>query len=43
MMSLTDIPTIQPSKGGIFLLLLSIAIFIFFFTQPKEGDISNLK
>jgi hypothetical protein len=43
MMSLTDIPTIQPSKGGIFLFLLSIAVFIFFFTQPKEGDISSMK
>ncbi|HEY2420301.1 MAG TPA: hypothetical protein VGI04_02740 [Neobacillus sp.] len=38
-MSLTDLPTIQPSKGGVFLLLLSIAIFIFFFTKPKEGDV----
>jgi hypothetical protein len=39
-MSLTDLPTFEPSKGEIFLFLLSIAIFIFFFTQHKESDAS---
>ncbi len=34
-MALTDIPTIQPSKNGVFLLALPLIIFIFFFTQPK--------
>lgn len=35
-MALTDIPTIQPSKNGVFLLAISLITFIFFFTQPKE-------
>ncbi len=42
-MALTDLPTIQLSKGEIFLLLISIAIFIFFFTQPKESDVSQMR
>lgn len=42
MMSLTDIPTINPPEGWIFLLLLSLAIFIFFFTQPKSSDVAQL-
>ncbi|MGF6950622.1 hypothetical protein QF028_003127 [Neobacillus sp. B4I6] len=43
MLSLTDLPTFEPSKAEIFLFLLSIAIFIFFFTQPKESDVSTLR
>ncbi len=35
-MALTDIPSINPSKSGVFLLALPLIIFIFFFTQPKE-------
>lgn len=42
-MALTDLPTIEPSKGGIFLFLLSIAVFIFFFTQAKESDVSQMR
>lgn len=34
-MALTDIPTIQPSKSGVFLLALPLIIFIFLFTQSK--------
>ena len=40
-MSLTDIPTISPSKGSTFLIALPIILFIFFFTQPKESDIKQ--
>lgn len=35
-MALTDIPSIKPSENGVFLLGLSLIIFIFFFTHPKE-------
>ncbi len=35
-MALTDIPSINPSKNGVFLLALPLIIFIFFFTQSKE-------
>lgn len=35
-MALTDIPSIMPSKNGVFLLALPLIIFIFFFTQSKE-------
>ncbi|SFD04229.1 hypothetical protein SAMN04488168_11587 [Bacillus sp. 491mf] len=35
-MALTDLPTFKPSENGIFLLGLSLIIFIFFFTQHKE-------
>lgn len=37
-MALTDFPTFRPSEGGIFLMLLSVTIFIFFFTQNKPTD-----
>ncbi|MDQ0157709.1 hypothetical protein J2S07_004056 [Robertmurraya andreesenii] len=38
-MALTDIPTVRPSSGTIFLIALPIVIFIFFFTQPKSSDV----
>jgi hypothetical protein len=41
-MSLTDIPTISPSKGGVFLIALPIVLFIFFFTQPKTSDTEQI-
>lgn len=34
-MALTDLPSIKPSENGVFLLGLSLIIFIFFFTKPK--------
>ncbi|MDR7235737.1 hypothetical protein J2Y02_000342 [Neobacillus drentensis] len=43
MLSLTDLPTFEPSKAEVFLFLLSITIFIFFFTQSKESDISQMR
>jgi hypothetical protein len=36
-MALNDLPTIKLSENGIFLLGLTIATFIFFFTRPKQG------
>lgn len=37
-MSLTDLPTVRPSDSQIFLIALSVIIFIFFFTERKESD-----
>ncbi|EKN64565.1 hypothetical protein M670_01617 [Schinkia azotoformans MEV2011] len=37
-MALTDIPTLQPSKGSIFLIALPLVIFIFFFVKSKKED-----
>ncbi|WP_017728323.1 hypothetical protein [Halalkalibacterium ligniniphilum] len=37
-MALTNLPTIKPSKPSTFLIGLSLATFIFFFTQPKQSD-----
>jgi hypothetical protein len=39
-MALTDITTIKPSGGSIFLVALPLVMFIFFFTQPKQSDVS---
>jgi hypothetical protein len=41
-MSLTDLPTVKPSEGWIFLFLIGLVIFIFFFTQPKASDVAQL-
>jgi hypothetical protein len=41
-MSLTDIPTIKPSGSTIFLTAVLIISFIFFFTQPKAGDVAQI-
>ncbi|GAA0371934.1 hypothetical protein [Bacillus horti] len=38
-MSLTDIPTTRPPEGVAFAVALSIALFIFFQTKPKEADL----
>lgn len=39
-MSLTNIPTFQPSKYEVFLLALPLIIFIFFFLESREEDIA---
>ncbi|WP_281172451.1 hypothetical protein [Ectobacillus panaciterrae] len=41
-MALTDIPTIKPPEGLIFLTAISLVTFIFFFTQPKPGDTGGI-
>jgi hypothetical protein len=41
-MFLTDLPTIKPSDSQIFLLALVVGIFIFFFTERKESDASQI-
>jgi hypothetical protein len=38
-MALTDIPTIKPPEGSLFLIAISLGIFIFFFTQQKQSDV----
>ncbi|MGC4376957.1 hypothetical protein WD019_08465 [Fictibacillus sp. Mic-4] len=37
-MALTNIPTIKPPTGAIFIAALLLVIFVFFFLQPKPGD-----
>lgn len=42
-MSLTDLTTIKPSKNQIFLTAIALAFFLFFFTQAKETDTSQME
>ncbi|MHC0038550.1 hypothetical protein [Pseudoneobacillus sp. C159] len=41
-MFLTDLPTIKPSDSQIFLMALAIGVFIFFFTERKESDTTQM-
>ncbi|SDM71377.1 hypothetical protein [Bacillus sp. OK048] len=41
-MSLTDFPTVKPTENQIFIIALSIIIFIFFFTERKESDAQQI-
>ena len=42
-MSLSDLPAINLSENSRFLIVISIVIFIFFFTKQKESDVELLK
>lgn len=41
-MFLTDFPTIKPSDSQVFVIALSIILFIFFFTERKESDAQQM-
>ncbi|MEH7383697.1 hypothetical protein V7138_24790 [Bacillus sp. JJ1533] len=41
-MSLTDLPTIKPSDNQIFLMALAVGVFLFFFTERKESDSTQM-
>ncbi|MFP5111527.1 hypothetical protein ACSU64_03955 [Bacillaceae bacterium C204] len=41
-MSLTDFPTIKPTDSQVFVIALSIILFIFFFTERKESDAQQM-
>lgn len=38
-MALTDLPVIKTPENVAFLIALSVAGFIFFFTEPKTADL----
>ncbi|WP_267917528.1 hypothetical protein [Lederbergia citrisecunda] len=42
-MPLTDMPTITPSKGAIFIAAGLLATFLFFFTDYKPSDTELIK
>ncbi|WP_280635566.1 hypothetical protein [Bacillus sp. 165] len=40
-MALSDLPTIKPPKGVVFLSAVALSALVFFFTQPKSEDASE--
>ncbi|WHY81799.1 hypothetical protein [Siminovitchia fortis] len=37
-MALTDVPTIKPSKGALFIVAVLLGAFLFFGTETKPAD-----